>query len=512
MSPRAATVASLLPAVLTIFLCAHQLTLHGVLHGVVLQNESPNIGSAIAVTRGALPYDNFPLAQPPGMTIVMLPFAWLSHFVSASVAVALARAATAVATVVSVFLAGYLARPYGIASSLLAGVFAATYPLEFFSTAGATLGPWILLFTLIGIAIAFNEGEVSEGPRLLFAGLFIGFACTIKPWALVPAIVLAGCAVVAWQERREKLLPALGGIFIGIAVPCVIFVLAAPGNFWRDVVLTELPGHGSASAGAKLANVIGLGGAAAIHNAGHLAIALAVIVMIAIGLVAIGGAESASAYDWFVTFTSIAVLLVVFLPGPMSISYGEFALPFVGIAVAMTAGRLVALVAASWSGHGTDPRSSIAAALGVLMAGCAVVVASVAAPADGHLGAAYANRHAIIASRDMQTTIPPGGCAISDNPMLLIQAGRFAADGSTCPVVVDPAGVQAISRANPSSPSASSQWLAWMSLSKFVVLTNPPEDISLSGTLKQYFDNHFALAAPRGRVNIYVAAVGSPTG
>ncbi|MGO9911001.1 MAG: hypothetical protein ACLPQS_07560 [Acidimicrobiales bacterium] len=509
MSPRAATIAALLPAVLTVFLCAHQLTLHGVLHGVVLTTEAPNIGSAIALTKGALPYSNFPLAQPPGMTIVMLPFAWLGHFVSAGVAIALARFATAAATVVAVFLAGYSARPYGIPASMLAGVFTATFGLEFFSTAGVTVGPWILLFTFLGISFAFQDGEVSDGARMLFAGLLLGFACTIKPWALIPAAVVIGCAAVAWQEKREKLIPAAGGILLGIVVPCLIFFLASPTQFWRDVIVTEFPGHGSTSAGVKFADVLGLSGAPGFHHPAGLATFIVLIAGIAIVVVALGGAASSSSYDWFITITSIAVLLAVLLPGSMSLSYGEFALPFVAIAVAMTVGRLVALVAASWSGKGTDPRSSIASALGVLTAGCAVVVASIAAPADADFAATYANQHGILSVSAIGSTIPDGACALADNPMLLIQAGRFAGNGSTCPVVVDPAGILAIARAFPKSKSAADQWQSWLGIARYLVLTVPPGQIPLSGHLGKYVGAHFTLSAGRDQYNIYVASVGS---
>jgi hypothetical protein len=278
------------------------------------------------------------------------------------------------------------------------------------------------------------------------------------------------------------------------------------------VVLTELPGHGSTSVGLKLADVLGLTGAAGIHHPAGLATSIALVVGIAIVIVALGGAASSSSYDWFVTITSVAVLLAVLLPGSMSISYGEFALPFVAIAVSMTVGRLVALLAASWSGKGTDPRSSIASALALLMAGCAVVVASVAAPRDGHYAATYANQHAILASQPLESTIPSGACAIADNPMLLIVAGLFSANGSTCPVVVDPAGILAIAKAIPRSKSAASQWQSWLGISRYLVVTIPPANIPLAGRLGKYVGAHFALAAHRSQINVYVATVGSSSG
>ncbi|MHB8434483.1 MAG: hypothetical protein ACYDC0_01195 [Acidimicrobiales bacterium] len=504
LSPGAAGVAALAPAVVAIFICAHQLTLRGVLDGSVLGNEGANLGSALALTRGALPYSNFPLAQPPGMLILLLPLAWLTHFVTPSLIRPLGRLLTAAVTVVSVYLAGLAARPYGVPASLLAGIFTATYPLAFLSTAGVTVGPFILLFTLIGITLGFRQGGVADGTRALFAGLFLGFACTIKPWALIPALVLVGCALAAWDQKRDKLLPVAGGIVLGIAVPCVIFVLAAPRAFWQDVVRAELPGHGVAAVGAKLATVLGLTGATGIAQPSGLGLTIAVVMLVVVVAVALAAIRDATPYDWFVTFTLIGVIAVVFLPGTMSPQYGEFALPLIAIGVAVTAGRLLGLIAASWTGKRNDARGSIATALAVLVVGCTVVITAVASPADGRYSSQYADAHAVIAKTAIDGAIPAGSCVISNDPTLLIEANRFVANGVSCPVAVDPAGVLAITRVQGGRPAAVQQWVQWINIAKYVVLTSPPTYVPFQGALAADFHAHYAIVARRPRFSIYV--------
>lgn len=506
LSPKAAAVAAIAPTVLAVFVCAHQLTLHGVLHGVVLRTEGPNLGSAIALTRGQLPYSNFPLAQPPGMTLVMLPFAWLSHFVSGSVVLPLTRAATCVATVVAVYLAGFSARNYGVPASLLAGVFTAVYPFEFFSTGGVTVGPWLLVFVLLGMNCAFTEGVLASRNRVIFGALLLGFACTIKPWAGVPALVFLGC-VIGSGERRTLTLPALGGLVVGGGVPCAAFLLPAPAQFWRDVVVPELPGHGVATATSKLATVLGLGAPSGFTHPGGVALAIAIAIGALALVTCVAGYTSSLPIDWMITFSAVGLLAAALLPGTMAVQYGELALPFAALAVTMTASRLTTLLAASWSGSGTDMRSNLAAAVAVLMAACAAVVAAIGAPAATDYAATYANHHALLVSPEIDHHVRSHVCAISDVPMLLIEANRFNEGSRACPVVVDPQGVIAISKASNGAIDAVSEWDRWINSAHSVVLAVPTTYLPAEDRVKAYMDREFALLFHDRHVLVYQRTV-----
>jgi hypothetical protein len=498
LSPTAAAVASLAPAIVAVFVCAHQLTLHGVLHGVVISGESQNLASSIALTHGALPYSDYPLAQPPGMLIAMLPFSLLSHVVAPSLAMSIARGATAVATVIAVYFTGFAARGYGVPASVLAGVFAATYPLEFFSTAGVTVGPYVLMFTMIGIAFAFREGMLTEGGRLFAAALFIGIACTIKPWAFIPAVLLFACSLAYRSEARSHALPAAGGLAVGIVLPCIVFLLAAPGKFWHDVVVTELPGHGSMATGQKLTAVLGLGGAAGYTHVNGLATVIAIVIIAAVLVVAFLGIKSSSAYDWFVTLSCVGVLGAVFLPGSMSLQYGEFALPLVAVGVAVTASRLLGVLAAA-ARRASDLPGQLATAFAIILIGCAAVVTAISAPADGSYGATYADSHAIVDTGVVSAKIAMGSCAISNNPMLLVASDRFFENGSACPVTTDPAGLIAIDRdrAHAGRRATVKQWITWASQAHYFVIVSPTGDIPLAGRLDRYLHRNFGVQAVR---------------
>jgi hypothetical protein len=257
-SPQAAGVLALVPTVLAIFLIAHELTLHDVVGGVTLQQAGVNFASSLALSKGQLPYDNFVLTQPPGMSILLLPFAWVAH-TDAGSAVTAARALTAFVAVIDVFLVAFSARLHGIASTFVAGVVFAMFPYAFSATASVMFEPYLLLFCLLAFHAAFTQGQLARGGRLVLAGALVGFAVAIKPWAILPAIVLVVCAAFYW---REAILRVLGGLVLGIVVPCITFFLAAPHAFVRDVVNAELStGSSQASSGltTRIAEILGVG-------------------------------------------------------------------------------------------------------------------------------------------------------------------------------------------------------------------------------------------------------------
>jgi hypothetical protein len=505
-SSRAAAVAALAPTVLALFVCAHQLTLHGVLHGIVLRTESPNLGSGLALGRGSMPYSDFALAQPPGMTLLMLPFGWLHHFVAGSVVLPAARCVTCVVTVAAVYLAGFAARTYGVPSALLAGVFTAIYPFQFFSTSGVTAAPYALFFALLGVTVAFSEGRIASPGRVLAAGLLLGFACTIKPWAVLPALVFLSCALAS-ERRREHGLRAVGGLVVGGGLPCALFILAAPSKFWQEVILTELPGHGTTSGPAKLATLLGFGAPSGFSHPNGLAVTVAVGVLAVVLGTCLLGRSSSAPQDYFTAFTAAALLLATLLPGDMSVQYGEFALPFIAIAVAVTVARLLSLVGMLGSTHSaTDAATTATSALGVMFTASAVLVGSLGASAQGSYGATYANRHALIVRAQIDHHIPPASCAISDVPMLLVEANRDS-EPPGCPVIVDPAGVLSIAKANPGIWRPDQLWISWAQIAHFVVVPPKPSDLPPGRDIASLIGPQYVVKYKGSHLTIYVQAL-----
>ncbi|HKH87289.1 MAG TPA: glycosyltransferase 87 family protein, partial [Acidimicrobiales bacterium] len=308
-NPQIAAVVAIPPAVLGVFLLVHQLTLHDALGGVTFQRAGTNLASAIALSRGQLPYHDFVLTQPPGMSILLLPFAWLSHGGNAASAMSSARVVTALVSILDIFLVGLTARRHGIASSFIAGVLFATFPFSFFSTASFMLEPYLVLFCLLAYWAAFQQGELVGGGRLILAGALIGFAISIKPWAIVPAIVLLICATAQW---RQALARVIGGLVMGVGVPCILFFAAAPGAFWTDVVKSELGGggHTNGSLNNRLGELLGLGAPLGLTNPGGLAVAIAVAIALLVVIAAVSRASMATTQDWAILGTAIGLVAI----------------------------------------------------------------------------------------------------------------------------------------------------------------------------------------------------------
>ena len=63
----------------------------------------------------------------------------------------------------------------------------AIYPDDIATAHTLILEPWLNLFCLLGVCIAFRRGRLASSRRLLWAGVAIGFAGTVKYWAALPA-------------------------------------------------------------------------------------------------------------------------------------------------------------------------------------------------------------------------------------------------------------------------------------------------------------------------------------
>lgn len=487
------------PSVVALFICVHQLTLHGALGGILVPGEAP-LPSAVALARGVFPYSGFSFAGPPGIVLALLPLGLLSHVVATNALLSLARLLTVAVTVGAVYLAGVAAKPYGVPASGLAGVLSATYTLGFLSSDGVTVGPYVAFFTLLAISLAFRDGALVAGRRLAWAGIVFGFACTLRPWALVPSVVFLACTAAAGGGRPARLGRAAGGFAAGIVVPCLPFLLEAPAGFVRGAILAELPGHGVEATGRKLADLLGLSGAAGVSHASSLSLVIAALVVAIILLTALLGFSSSSTFDWFVAMTGTGVIAAALLPGAMSLGYGDYAFPLIAVAVAVTACRLTGLLAASWSGRGTDVRGSLSSALAILIVGCAVVLTAVTAPADGRYAGRYAARHGAVVRGILDAKIPAGACAVSDDAAILLAADRFDANGSSCPAVTDPAALVATGTVS----SAEAHWATWLEEAKYVVLTAGPRPFSTHSAAGSYFTGHYALVAARPAFTVYV--------
>src|SRR5579859_1831458 len=149
------------------------------------------LGGAIRLTQGVLPYHDFAFVQPPGILLLMTPAALFARATSTVAGLALARVLTLLASTACIALAGRLVKHRGTLVTALTCFILAVYPPDIASAHTLLLEPWMNLLCLLGATAAFKDGRLAAGPaRLAWAGLAIGFACTVKFWSGLPAVAL----------------------------------------------------------------------------------------------------------------------------------------------------------------------------------------------------------------------------------------------------------------------------------------------------------------------------------
>lgn len=191
-------------------------------------------GSAIALMHGQLPYRDALLLHPPGITVLLAPFAVLAGPLGDAAAFTIAKAVfMALGAATALGVAG-LVRQRGTAAMLLAG---GTYALF-----------WPAAYAESSISLEAASNALLVGALLLLkrnaerwalvAGALLGFAAGVKIWGAVPLLVIAG--FVAWRHGKRPAARLLAGAAGSLIVVCGPFFVAAPATMWRQVVLDQL--------------------------------------------------------------------------------------------------------------------------------------------------------------------------------------------------------------------------------------------------------------------------------
>jgi hypothetical protein len=422
----------------------YTLTRPGYITGTTEYDDGVYLGGAIRLVQGALPYRDFALVQPPGILLLMAPVALIAKVTTATHAMAAARVLTVLASTACVPLAGSLVRYRGALVTLVTCGVLAIYPDDITTAHTLILEPWMNLFCLFGVCLAFRKGRLASPRRLIWAGVAIGFAGAVKYWAVLPALVLL--ALCLFTEPRVR---RAGGYALGVAagflLPVLPFLLAAPSAFVRSTLFDQAARAGTyVPVSLRLAHLTGLidflnakghftlhagthslfasGGHAATStaSAGWLPFAVAVLCVAVLVIGYSWDPGRPSPLEWFALVTAALAVIAVLSYSAFFYHYPDFAAPW----LALTAGGAAGAVARAFAGR--KPVRSVLFA-GAVLAVLAVTVFQV----DEVSG---------LAAPDIypdQAAIPAGSCVVTDEISLAIAANRFTARQPGCPDVID---------------------------------------------------------------------------
>jgi alpha-1,2-mannosyltransferase len=332
----------------------------------------------------------------------------------------------------------------------------------------------------------------ASGRRLAWGGAALGFAGAVKVWAIIPvAVIVALC--LAGPGRAARLLRFAGGVAAGFLIPVIGFAAMAPARFYDSVVVAQLVRTGARTPLAfRLQYLTGL----AAWDLGTVilliaAIALAVIVAGTLTAAWLVTRQRPPALEWFGVATAALVVVAFLIPDDFYYHYPAFLAPFLAVAIALPAARLLD----GWMARSARRARAWLPRIAAGLAALAVIVLPFAAgraessPTPTYAGALPA----------LERVIPPGSCVASDQASLLISADRFYSTAAGCPVLVDGTGTSyALGHGQTALtagrvPAVAAVWRQAFGAARYVLLTSYNQNrVAWTPQLRAYFQDHFA--------------------
>jgi hypothetical protein len=332
----------------------------GGLFGFGNYDDGVYYAAATALVHGRLPYQDFLLLHPPGMPLLLAPFALGAQLTSDSYGFAAARLAWMLLGAVNAVLVWRILRPIGLVAAVFGGlVYAVLYPAVYADKSTLLESPATTALLLVIILLEpLAQGRSLSRGRALTAGALLGLAVAIKIWGILPILIVLGWLLVL--RRFRAAVQVLIGSAVTAALICLPFFAVAPTAMWNQIVRDQIhrTGGNGVSILERLDKIVGLG----IIGRSHFAITVAAVIALL----------CCAALAWSYLQARLPVLLLLGL-GAFLIAtptwyshYAAFTAAPVALVVGAAIGRVIDLVRAR----------PTQIAVGVVTAGALLVYAS----------------------------------------------------------------------------------------------------------------------------------------
>jgi alpha-1,2-mannosyltransferase len=370
-----------------------------------------------ALTFGRVPYRDFVLLHPPGLPLVLVPFALLGRLTSDPVGMAAGRLAFMAVGAVNAVLVAALASRWGKGAGISAGLLYACWLPAVYSEQSTLLEPLGGTALLVALLLLLKRAGPTSARVQALAGVALGLACTLKIWYAAPL-----AAVLLWQLAARKPRIALWvAVGSGVAMTVVLlpFLLIARSAMFDMVVRDQLRRPSTVAPRAmRLYSIFGITRFFRGHGDLLLVMAWVVGVLLAAAAVVCLRNHDARVIVWL-GLVNLAVLVISpsYFPHYAALTAAPFAIVF-GIGVRALAMSLRPRTALSMAVFGL-------ATLVAVLSGQQIVRAPQGTKFPGAL---FANA-------------APRGCVAADDPQALIQMNRLSRDlHEGCRVAVDVTG------------------------------------------------------------------------
>ena len=475
----------------------------GFLLGVAEYDDGPYFGSAVRLVHGSMPYRQFVLVQPPGITLLMSPVALLSYLTGTGWGLAIGRLVTLLAGTAGVALAGLLVRHRGLLAVLVTCGIMAVYSDAVAAAHTVLVEPWLVLFCLAGAVAVFDRDRITASTkRLAWGGALFGFAGAVEAWAIVPVLVLA--ALCLPQLKRTAIY--VGGVAAGFVIPVLPFAIAGPHQFYHSLITAQVGYRAHALRVGFLLRLRNMIGFPYDLSWSKTTLLLAVLALVTFVIVTQAAAVVVThrpppILDWFVTVSAVLIVAMFLWPPQFHYHFAQFLAPFMAMALALPVSRLLYGsepgdgVAVSW-----PPTSGPKAArrLGVAIASVTAVALAVVTFAQFRFETAVPRVIGPIPAA-VDQLIPPDACVLTDQVSVTLAANRFESTDPRCPQMIDSLGTTlALSYGlKPQTgaakvPAVNAAWNQAFSNAQYVILTGTnARRIPWTPQLKAYLASHF---------------------
>jgi alpha-1,2-mannosyltransferase len=374
--------------------------------------------AAEALTFGHVPYRDFVLLHPPGLTLVLVPFAALGRLTSDPTGMAVGRLVFMAIGALNAVLIALLAKRWGWLAAITAGLLYACWMPAVFGEQSTLLEPLgttgvltaLLLLCRPGLPIVRRRAEV-------FAGVALGLAVTFKIWYVAPVAV-----VLAWlllRRRFRSTARVLAASAVSAAVVLLPFFVLAPRQMFRMVVLDQLERSGqTTSPFVRLPFILGVQPLANGHSTEIvIGTSIAVAVIAVAALVCLRDAAARV----IVALLTVNLLILLVTPA-FFLHYAELTAAPMTLIVGIGLSKLRGAITRAW----------VARAV-IACFGAAILTSGIAIMATPE-GTAFPGKSFAAAA--------PPGCVMADDPQAMIQMNRLTSDFKAgCVVPVDVSGI-----------------------------------------------------------------------
>ena len=385
----------------------------GGLVGMGNYDDGVYYASATGLVHGLLPYRDFLLLHPPGMPLLLAPFALVAQLTSDSYGFAAERVGWMLLGAANAVLIWKILRPIGLVAAAFGGFGYAVFHPAVYSDKSTLLespATTALLIAILLLQPLVRADSLPHG-RAIVAGALLGLSMTIKIWGVVTLLIVLGWLLLL--RRYGVALRVLIASAAATTVICLPFFAAAPTAMWNQIVRDQLiRGLGVVPTLERLDRMVGLG---IITRSYPQAITVAVVVVL-LGCAALAWSYREARLPVLLMLGQGLYLLII------PVWFAHFA-GFTAAPIALTAGaaigRLIALVRAR----------PAQIAVGV------VAAAALLAYATGWVGLTY---HRRLPDQFRALAIAGPGCITSDDPTALVATDTLSRNVSRgCHFIAD---------------------------------------------------------------------------